>query len=89
MGRVLQVFHDHATVDGAVLSDSFFGTEVAFRLSFQPLSLEELTRVWDALKEPYQLSVAYLVQFVDIDSARAATNIPFVERAETAIGAAS
>ena len=42
----------------------------SFRLSLEPHSLEELTRVWDALKEPYQLSVSYHVQVVEIDSDR-------------------
>lgn len=70
LGRVLQVFNDHPMLRGALLSDSLAGGSEELRLTLEPLSLEELTRVWDALKEPYQLSVSYLVQVVDIDSQR-------------------
>ena len=68
LGRVLQVFHDHPTLRGPLLQSSLAGSDVELRLTLEPLSLEELTRVWDALKEPYQLSMSYLVQQVEIDS---------------------
>lgn len=69
LGRVLQVFNDHATIRGTLLTDALQNGSEEFRLTLEPLSLEELTRVWDALKEPYQTSVSYLVQVVEIDSA--------------------
>jgi hypothetical protein len=34
------------------------------------LTLEELTRIWEALREPYRLSVAYQVRVTHIDSER-------------------
>lgn len=68
LGRALQVFNDHGTVAGATLQGSLAGGSEKLRLNLEPLSLEELTRVWDALKESYQLSVGYLVQAVSIDS---------------------
>lgn len=64
LGKVLQVFNDHAILSGSDLQDGL--TEL--HITLETLSLEELTRVWDALKEPYQLSVSYLVQLVTIDS---------------------
>lgn len=70
LGKVLQVFHDHPTLRGPLLQDALAGGDEELRLTLEPLTLEELTRVWDALKEPYQLSVSYLVQVVDIDSHR-------------------
>jgi hypothetical protein len=89
MGRVLQVFHDHAKVDGLALTDSLSGKPDALRVSLEPLSLEELTRVWDALKEPYQLSVAYLVQVVRIESARGPRRAPPVIVRDLEIGIAT
>ncbi|MFQ5857713.1 MAG: DUF4255 domain-containing protein [Anaerolineae bacterium] len=68
LGRVLQVFNDHAVLRGSDLRDTLEGGTEEFRLTLETLSLEELTRVWDALKESYQLSVCYLVQVVTIDS---------------------
>lgn len=69
LGRVLQVFHDHPIVRGSFLQDALEGSPEELRLVWEPLTLEELTRVWDALKESYQLSVSYMVQVVLIDSA--------------------
>jgi hypothetical protein len=81
LGRVLQVFHDSGTLRGALLRDTLAGTDEQLRLTLEPLSLEELTRVWHALNEPYQLSSSYLVQLVEIDSDReAATVAPVVSR---------
>lgn len=68
MGRVMQVFNDHNTIRGSDLKDALEGGTEELRLTLDTLSLEELARVWDALKEPYQLSVSYMVQLVTIDS---------------------
>ncbi len=70
MGKALQVFNDYPTLRGGLLEDSLEGLTVELRVNLEPLELEGLTRVWDALQEPYQLSVTYLVQVVDIDSSR-------------------
>lgn len=69
LGKVLQVFNDHAILRGSDLQGALQGETDELRLSMETLTLEELTRVWHALQEPYQLSVSYLVQVVAIDSA--------------------
>lgn len=65
MGKLLQVLHDHPVipVDPArpELRDEL-------RISLEPLDLESVTRVWNALEESYQLSASYLVQVVRVDS---------------------
>jgi len=38
------------------------------KLRLEPLSLDEITKVWDALEDSYQLSVSYEVSLVDIAS---------------------
>jgi hypothetical protein len=68
IGRVLQLFNDHAIIAGADLQDSLKGSSEQFRVTLETLSLEELTRVWFSLSEPYDLSVSYEVQVVKIDS---------------------
>ena len=69
LGRVLQVMNDHAILRGADLTGSLKGTTDQYRLNLETLSLEELSLVWEALSEPYQLSVSYMIQLACIDSA--------------------
>ena len=68
LGRVLQVFNDHAILRGNDLQGVLQNTTEQLRINLEALSLEELSRVWEALGEPYQLSVTYLVQVAKIDS---------------------
>jgi hypothetical protein len=68
LGRVLQVLNDHAILRGSDLQGTLQGTTEQLRVNLEALSLEELSLVWEALSEPYQLSVTYLVQVVKIDS---------------------
>ena len=68
LGKVMQVLNDHQILSGSDLDDTLLPEAEHYRLTLEPLSHEELTRVWDALKEPYQLSVSYRLQVVKIDS---------------------
>ena len=69
LGRVLQSLNDHTVVRGSDLQDDLAGEDTQLRVNLEQLTLEELTRVWTALEEPYQLSVSYQVQVVNIDTA--------------------
>jgi Pvc16 N-terminal domain len=66
LGKVLQVFYGHPILRGIDLQAEFSGTEVELRTRLEPMSLEEITRVWDALEGSYQLSVSYEVSVVNI-----------------------
>jgi Pvc16 N-terminal domain len=68
LGRVLQIFNDHSQLRGADLKDSLVGSTEEFRVNLEALSLEELTRVWYSLSEPYDLSVSYEVHVATIDT---------------------
>lgn len=84
MGKVLQVFHDHPVVRGVDLKGSLDGTDVELRITLETLSLEELTRIWDALNSEagYALSVSYEVQVVEIDTgAELEPSVPVIELA--------
>ncbi len=69
MGKVLQVMYDNAILRGTDLQGTLMGTTSQLRVVLETLTLEELSLVWDALSEPYQLSVSYLIQLASIDSA--------------------
>jgi len=66
LGKVLQVFYSHPILRGIDLQAEFSGTEVELRIRLEPMSLEEITRVWDALEGSYQMSVSYEVSVVNI-----------------------
>jgi hypothetical protein len=68
LGKIAQVLNDHAIVRGAQVGPVLGADNTELRVVLDGLTLEELARVWDVLKEPYQLSVCYIVQTVTIDS---------------------
>lgn len=78
MGKVLQVFYDHSILRGADLQGALQGGDEQLRVVLEALSLEDLSLVWDALSEPYQLSVSYMVQVVNIDSGAQPVMTPIV-----------
>lgn len=69
MGRILQTFNDHAVVRGTDLAEELAGSGHELRITLDALSLEDVTRVWNALQQPYSLSVPYQVSVVSVDSA--------------------
>ena len=83
LGRVLQVFNDHSILSGADLQGVLQNTTEQLRVNLEALTLEELSRVWQALGEPYQLSVTYLVQVAKIDSDLELVKSPPVLEKET------
>lgn len=69
LGKILQVFHDHASFRGPDLQGDLTGnTSVELFIRLETMSLEEITRVWDSLEESYELSVSYEVSVVYIES---------------------
>lgn len=61
LGKVLEVLHRRPMlpIDTATSCEDL-------RISARRLTLEELTRVWEALREPYRLSVCYQVRVTHI-----------------------
>lgn len=70
LGRILQTLNDNPSLRGVALQDPLPEGNEELRISLDPLSLEELTRIWSALQEPYQTSLTYEVHMVRIDSRR-------------------
>jgi len=71
IGRAMQALFDNAILDSAFLEPRLVDSGIkSLTIHMEPHSLEELTRIWHALQESYDLSNSYLVQFVPITSRR-------------------
>jgi len=71
LGKVMQIFYDHAILTGTTLQGGLAGSTEEIRLLFNPMSLDDLTKIWSAFQDvAYRLSVGYLVTPVMIDSTR-------------------
>ncbi|MFP5390719.1 MAG: DUF4255 domain-containing protein [Gammaproteobacteria bacterium] len=69
LGLALQALHDDSILSGPQLQGGLAGSSEAFKLKLAPLTLEEQTRVWNAVQKPYRLSLVYEVRVIRIDSA--------------------
>lgn len=71
LGKVMQIFHDNAILTGTILQGALSGTDEEIKLLFNPISLDDLTKIWSAFQDvAYRLSVAYMVTPIRIDSSR-------------------
>jgi Pvc16 N-terminal domain len=68
LGRVLRAFHARAILSGALLRGDLTGTDAELHVRLEQMSLEEITRVWEALEGSYQLSISYEVTLALIES---------------------
>lgn len=67
LGLTMQALFDNAVL---LLDRPAEGELLEMRIVLCRLSLEELTRIWEALREPYRLSICYEVSVTQIDSRR-------------------
>ncbi|HEY7494586.1 MAG TPA: DUF4255 domain-containing protein [Candidatus Tectomicrobia bacterium] len=86
LGKVLQLFHSHPVLRGMDLQAESSGTEVELKVRLEPMALEEITRIWEALAESYQLSVSYEVSVVCIHSAREPEQVAPVKEVQPEYG---
>jgi hypothetical protein len=68
LGKIMQVLYDRAILAGPDLSGTLTAGNQQLRVVLNPVSLEETTRVWQALEVPYRLSLCYLVRVAMLDS---------------------
>ena len=73
----MQVLYDHASLTLQIPEEDI---AEELRIVFCRLTLEELTRIWDALREPYRLSVCYEVRVTRISSTRTSSRGRVFER---------
>lgn len=67
LGKTMQVLYDHAIF---LLRDTVTDLAEELRIVLCRLNIEELTRIWEALRESYRLSLCYQVRVTRIDSTR-------------------
>lgn len=71
LGKVMRIFYDHGTLKGADLKEEVLqNTAEEFRIILNPISIEDMTKLWSSFMRPYYLSVSYEVKVVYIDSER-------------------
>jgi hypothetical protein len=68
LGKIMQVLYDRAILQGPDLSGTLATNNQQLRVVLNPVSLEETTRVWQALEVPYRLSLCYLARVAMVDS---------------------
>lgn len=78
LGRAVQILAAHTTLRAGFLRSDLGTRSAEARLTLNPVSLEEMTRIWSAFSQPYRLSVCYQVQLVAIDTLRPPEEAPEV-----------
>ena len=66
---MLQLFYSKPIFRGADLREQLKGSQTQLTARLEAMTVDEITRIWDALEGSYQLSVSYEVSVVNIDSA--------------------
>lgn len=78
LGRSMQAFHDNASLDGPALraaledigrGDDFEGIK-EIRIILNPVSIDDMNKIWTSLTTPLRISVCYEVRVVTIESRR-------------------
>jgi len=69
LGRTIQILEANRTLSGSRRIPNLSVSPIDARLAPSNLSFEESAGIWDALDEPYRLSVCYRVEGVTIDTA--------------------
>ena len=68
MGEAMRIFYDHTILTAPLLKGELEHTAEELKVDLCQFSLEELTRIWNALSQPFRLSVCYEVHIVLVDS---------------------
>jgi hypothetical protein len=82
LGSAMRVLNDYAIITESllttrlsplgqtILDTSLRGQYETIKLCLDPISIEDLTKIWTALTVPYRLSAAYSVSVIQIESQR-------------------
>jgi hypothetical protein len=93
LGRAMRVLHDHPLLGGdelrGALTDNDLASQIErIRITPQPLSLDELSKLWMIFQTGYRISAGYQVSVVLIDSKRAKKlPLPVLQRGKDDQGA--
>jgi uncharacterized protein DUF4255 len=87
LGKAMSVLYDHALLGPDEIRIAFPGSDVEnqpdrVRITFQPLSLEDISKLWMGFATQYRVSVGYDVSVTLIESTQAPTTaLPVLARA--------
>lgn len=68
LGEAMRIFHDNTIIRAPLLKGTLEHTAEELKVDLCQLSIEDLTRIWNAFSKPYRLSVCYEVRIVMVDS---------------------
>lgn len=95
LGRAMSVLHDHpllgaAEIEAALPDNDLHHQVERVRVTYQPLSLDEMSKLWTTFQTQYRISAAYQASVVLIESARPArAPLPVLARGADDQGVAS
>ncbi|MBU2112190.1 MAG: DUF4255 domain-containing protein [Gammaproteobacteria bacterium] len=91
LSRLLQFIYDQpqiSSLNAQPLDDSFGGASSKLRITPDLMAVDQLSQLWNAFKQPFRLSMAFMVDVVAIDSAKAPRVAPRVVDVLAVAGAA-
>jgi hypothetical protein len=80
LGKTMQVLYDRPTLEGTDLAAPLQAAGEVVRVILNPVTLEETTRVWQALERSYRLSVCYVARVALVNSTRQQSFVPVGEK---------
>lgn len=86
LGRAMSILYDHALLGPDEIKAAFPGSDLErqvdrVRITMQPLTIEEISKLWTGFATQYRLSVGYEISAVLIDSTQAPrTPVPILTR---------
>jgi Pvc16 N-terminal domain len=88
LGRAMRVLHDHPVLGRDEIDSALNGEEVGdqverVRITPEPLTLDEMSKLWSSFQTEYRMSTAYQATVVLIESERTSpTPLPVLTRGE-------
>lgn len=75
LGRAISILHDHAVLNPTLIRDALVGNNLheqveRIRISPEPISMDDLFKMWSTFQTEYRISVAYKVTVILIESQR-------------------
>jgi len=92
LGRTMRILHDHPLLGRDEIRNALDGNDLGdqverVRITPQPLTLDEMSKLWTSFQREYRMSTAYHVSVVLIESDRPArTPLPVLTRGEADLG---
>jgi hypothetical protein len=67
LGEAMRVFYENSVIPDNFLDPGLKGAREQFRIVYNALDPEELSRLWSTFSQPFRLSVRYQISTVQVD----------------------